>query len=120
MGGGYRADRGAAAGRRASGCAPSARAISGRTTRPRPTTTTRSARPTARSHERLARADRLYDIFLVTDWNWPDAVPGTGSAIFVHVWRRPRNPTAGCLAFRPDHLRWILARWTPRSRIFVR
>lgn len=76
--------------------------------------------PYAPSHERLRRADRLYDIVLVTDWNWPDAVPGQGSAIFVHVWRDPRRPTAGCLAFREDHLRWILARWTERSRIFVR
>lgn len=76
--------------------------------------------PYGRSHERLARADRLYDLVLVTDWNWPDAVPGKGSAIFVHHWRGPRKPTAGCLAFRPDHLAWILARWTARSRIVVR
>lgn len=75
--------------------------------------------PYAPSHERLARGDRLYDVVLVTDWNWPDAVPGKGSAIFVHQWRKPRHPTAGCLAFRPDHLRWILARWTARSRIVV-
>lgn len=76
--------------------------------------------PYAPSHERLARPDRLYDVVIVTDWNWPDAVPGRGSAIFVHVWRGPRVPTAGCLAFRPDHLGWILARWTPRARIIVR
>lgn len=76
--------------------------------------------PYAPSHERLRRADPLYDIFLVTDWNWPNAAPGRGSAIFVHCWRGPRRPTAGCLAFRPDHLRWILARWTPRSRVIVR
>lgn len=76
--------------------------------------------PYAPSHERLARADRLYDIVLITDWNWPDATPGDGSAIFVHVARGPRKPTAGCLAFRADHLRWILARWTARARIIVR
>ncbi|MBL6427520.1 MAG: L,D-transpeptidase family protein [Maritimibacter sp.] len=76
--------------------------------------------PYSASHERLRRADPLYDIFIVTDWNWPEASPGKGSAIFVHCWRGPRKPTAGCLAFRPDHLRWILARWTPRSRILVR
>jgi L,D-peptidoglycan transpeptidase YkuD (ErfK/YbiS/YcfS/YnhG family) len=57
---------------------------------------------------------------LVSDWNWPDAVAGKGSAIFVHHWRRPRYPTAGCIALRPDHLRWILARWTARNRIIVR
>ncbi|PIE07440.1 MAG: hypothetical protein CSA74_07165 [Rhodobacterales bacterium] len=76
--------------------------------------------PHAASHERLARGDRLYDVVLVTDWNWPEAQPGAGSAIFVHHWRKPRHPTAGCLAFRPDHLAWILARWTMCSRIFVR
>lgn len=72
------------------------------------------------SHERLRRADGLYDIVLITDWNWPVAEPGQGSAIFVHCWRGPRVPTAGCLAFRPDHLRWILARWTPRSRLLIK
>lgn len=76
--------------------------------------------PFESSHERLRRADGLYDIFVVTDWNWPAAEPGKGSAIFIHCWRGPRKPTAGCLAFRPDHLRLILAHWTPRSRVIVR
>ncbi|MCP5036199.1 MAG: L,D-transpeptidase family protein [Rhodobacteraceae bacterium] len=72
------------------------------------------------SFESLRRADPLYDIVLFSDWNWPDAVPGKGSAIFIHNWRKPRHPTEGCIAFAPVHLRWILARWSPRSRIFVR
>lgn len=76
--------------------------------------------PYAPSHERLFRPDTLYDVFIITDWNWPDAAPGKGSAIFVHCWKRPRKPTAGCLAFRPDHLDWILAHWTPQSRIIVK
>lgn len=71
-------------------------------------------------HETLRRADPLYDIVLFSDWNWPDARPGKGSAIFVHLWRRPRYPTAGCIAFSRPDLEWILARWTPQSRIFVR
>lgn len=71
------------------------------------------------SHERLTRADPLYDLVLFSDWNWPDAKPGQGSAIFVHAWRKPRHPTAGCIAFDPVDLRWILARWGERSRIFV-
>jgi L,D-peptidoglycan transpeptidase YkuD (ErfK/YbiS/YcfS/YnhG family) len=47
-------------------------------------------------------------------------VPGRGSAIFLHVWRRPRHPTAGCIAFARADLAFILARWTPRSRVVVR
>jgi L,D-peptidoglycan transpeptidase YkuD (ErfK/YbiS/YcfS/YnhG family) len=70
--------------------------------------------------DRMARGDRLYDICAVTDQNRDPVVPGGGSAIFVHLWRRPRWPTAGCVAFRRADLAWILARWTPRSRLVIR
>ncbi|PZX12000.1 L,D-transpeptidase family protein [Celeribacter halophilus] len=76
--------------------------------------------PLKASHERMRRADRLYDLVLITDWNWPDATPGKGSAIFVHRWRKPRHPTEGCVAFRADHLRWIAERATPRTRLIIR
>ena len=76
--------------------------------------------PYARSHERLRRADPLYDLVLVTDWNLDRPVPGKGSAIFVHRWRRPGAPTAGCIALRPGDLLWIAERLTPRSRLVVR
>ena len=48
--------------------------------------------PYTGSHEALRRADPLYDLVLLTDWNWPDATPGRGSAIFLH---------GGGPAFRP-------------------
>lgn len=77
-------------------------------------------RPRRFSHEALHRPDRLYDLVGVLDWNRAPAAPGRGSAIFLHAWRRPRHPTAGCVAFAPRDLAWILARWTPRSRVLVR
>jgi L,D-peptidoglycan transpeptidase YkuD (ErfK/YbiS/YcfS/YnhG family) len=70
--------------------------------------------------DRMARGDGVYDICAVTDQNRDPVVPGGGSAIFVHLWRRPRWPTAGCVAFRRRDLAWILARWTPRSRLVIR
>lgn len=76
--------------------------------------------PYAPSHERLFRADPLYDLILLTDWNWPDAVPGRGSAIFVHRWRKPGHPTEGCVALRPGDLRWIADRIGPGTRLVVR
>jgi L,D-peptidoglycan transpeptidase YkuD (ErfK/YbiS/YcfS/YnhG family) len=76
--------------------------------------------PYAPSHEALRRADPLYDLILITDWNWPRAVPGKGSCIFIHQWRRPGYPTEGCIALQRDHLRWIAARITPASRLIVR
>ena len=71
------------------------------------------------SHEYLRRADPLYDMIAVLDYNWPLATPGMGSAIFLHVWRKPRHPTAGCIAFAPDVLRRILETWQPDARVVV-
>ena len=75
--------------------------------------------PFAASHERLRRADPLYDLVLITDWNWPHAVPGRGSAIFLHIWRRPGFCTAGCVALRRDHLVWVVNRLRPGARLIV-
>lgn len=75
--------------------------------------------PYAHSHEALRRSDPLYDLVLVTDYNWPDAIPDKGSAIFLHSWRRPGYPTEGCIAFRQDHLRWIAERLTLGTRLIV-
>ncbi len=77
-------------------------------------------RPHAPSHERLWRADPLYDVVLCTDWNWPDAVPGAGSAIFVHRWRRPGFPTEGCIAMAPENLTWFAQFATPGTKIDIR
>lgn len=71
------------------------------------------------SHEALRRADPLYDLVLITDWNGPQAVPGRGSAIFLHRWRRPGYPTAGCVAMSPANLLWLAQRLLPGARLIV-
>jgi L,D-peptidoglycan transpeptidase YkuD (ErfK/YbiS/YcfS/YnhG family) len=75
--------------------------------------------PHPHGHERLRRADPQYDLLLITDWNWPQAVAGRGSAIFVHVWRRPGAPTAGCVALARHDLRWIARRLRHGCRLIV-
>jgi L,D-peptidoglycan transpeptidase YkuD (ErfK/YbiS/YcfS/YnhG family) len=75
--------------------------------------------PLHASHETLRRADPLYDVILTTDWNWPQARPGRGSAIFLHRWRRPGWPTAGCIALDPQDLLWIVNRLTVLDRLIV-
>jgi L,D-peptidoglycan transpeptidase YkuD (ErfK/YbiS/YcfS/YnhG family) len=65
----------------------------------------------------MRRGDGLYDLVLMPDWNGPRAQPGAGSAIFVHVWRKPRHPTAGCVAFALADLIWIAARIAPEARL---
>ena len=75
--------------------------------------------PFMASHEVLGRADPLYDLVLLTDWNWPFARRGAGSAIFIHRWRRPGAPTQGCIGLNPEHLRWITARIRYETRLVV-
>lgn len=75
--------------------------------------------PLAASHEVMRRADPLYDIILVTDWNMTPAVPGRGSAIFLHQWRRPGFPTAGCIAMSRPDLVWLAARARPGTPVLV-
>lgn len=75
--------------------------------------------PHAHSHERLRRADPLYDLVLLTDWNWPHAVPGRGSAIFLHQWRRPGFPTEGCIAFARANLLRVARALPPGAEIMV-
>jgi L,D-peptidoglycan transpeptidase YkuD (ErfK/YbiS/YcfS/YnhG family) len=72
------------------------------------------------SHEQMRRADPQYDIVMITDWNWPKARPGAGSAIFLHQWRRPGAPTAGCVAVARPDMHWLAARAAPGTRLVVR
>ncbi|MBI1494747.1 L,D-transpeptidase family protein [Halocynthiibacter styelae] len=71
------------------------------------------------SHEKLRRADPLYDLVLVTSWNWPCATPGKGSAIFIHEWRRPGYGTEGCVAFSRTDLHYIVENLRPGARLIV-
>jgi L,D-peptidoglycan transpeptidase YkuD (ErfK/YbiS/YcfS/YnhG family) len=75
--------------------------------------------PYPHSHERLRRSDPLYDLIILTDWNWPYAVPGRGSAIFIHQYRRPGYPTEGCIALRRDHLHYIARGIKHSTRLIV-
>lgn len=75
--------------------------------------------PYPHSHEDLRRADPLYDLVMLTDWNWPYAVSGRGSAIFIHQWRRPGYPTEGCIALRRADLHAIAPKIRHRTRLIV-
>ena len=75
--------------------------------------------PFTASHECLRRADPLYDIVLLTDWNWLEAQAGRGSAIFLHQWRRPGYPTAGCIAMARSDLIGLAALAAPGTRLIV-
>ena len=70
-------------------------------------------------HEILWRADGLYDLIVVLGWNDAPAVPGRGSAIFLHVAARAWAPTEGCVALERADLVRLLADCGPGDRLIV-
>ena len=75
--------------------------------------------PYSGSHEPMRRADPLYDVVILTNWNWPYAVSGRGSAIFLHRWRKPGHPTEGCVAMSPQDLAWLAPRIRYETRLVI-
>jgi L,D-peptidoglycan transpeptidase YkuD (ErfK/YbiS/YcfS/YnhG family) len=70
--------------------------------------------------DRLWREDHLYDLVIELSHNSRPRVAGRGSAVFLHVARPDRSPTAGCVALAAADLRRVLARVGPRTRIDIR
>lgn len=70
--------------------------------------------PLANSFERMKRRDDLYQYGIVIGYNRCPVIPGAGSAIFMHVWRKFNSPTSGCVAVNQRYLRKIL-RWLDKQ-----
>jgi L,D-peptidoglycan transpeptidase YkuD (ErfK/YbiS/YcfS/YnhG family) len=69
--------------------------------------------------DRLWRDDRLYDLLIEIDHNTRPRIARRGSAVFLHVARPERSPTAGCVAFAAPDLRRLLGRLSPNTRILI-
>ncbi len=69
--------------------------------------------------DRLWRDDRLYDLIIEINHNTRPRIAGRGSAVFLHVARPDRSPTAGCIALAPRDLRRLITRLGPKTRILV-
>ena len=69
--------------------------------------------------DRLWRGDRLYDLIVEIDHNTRPRVARRGSAVFLHVARPDRGPTAGCVALAAGELRTLLRMLSPRTRIHI-
>ncbi len=76
--------------------------------------------PNSSSHERLWRDDGLYDVLLTLDYNLRYPRKGRGSAIFFHLARDDRAPTAGCVAIGRDAMRRLSPRLGPHSLMVIR
>jgi L,D-peptidoglycan transpeptidase YkuD (ErfK/YbiS/YcfS/YnhG family) len=69
--------------------------------------------------DRLWRDDQLYDFVVEIDHNTRPRVAGRGSAVFVHLMRPTRAPTAGCVALARPALMRLLGQTGPRTRIEI-
>jgi L,D-peptidoglycan transpeptidase YkuD (ErfK/YbiS/YcfS/YnhG family) len=76
--------------------------------------------PYAARHETLWREDHVYDLILVVGHNDAPAIPGEGSAIFVHLIRPHEKPTEGCVALHQQDLLQVLKEATPTSCLVVK
>jgi L,D-peptidoglycan transpeptidase YkuD (ErfK/YbiS/YcfS/YnhG family) len=69
--------------------------------------------------DRLCRDDHLYDFVVEIDHNVRPRVARRGSAVFLHVTRANRSPTAGCVAMAARDLQRLLERLSCKSRIQI-
>ena len=72
--------------------------------------------PAKESHEKMRRSDELYRLGIVIGYNTAPAVPGLGSAIFMHIWRGPGKSTSGCVAMAENDLEQITAWLDPDKK----
>lgn len=75
--------------------------------------------PSRLSHEEMWRADHLYDVVGVLDYNIRPCARGRGSAIFFHIATDDLSPTAGCVALRTRDMARLLPRLARRVTLVI-
>ncbi|RYD47661.1 MAG: hypothetical protein EOP85_05045, partial [Verrucomicrobiaceae bacterium] len=68
--------------------------------------------------QQMKQADAAHALKLFIAHNAPPKViPGEGSSIFFHIWRRDgAAPTAGCTTMEKPKLQWLIAKIDPTKR----
>lgn len=62
------------------------------------------------SAEEMRRQDQQYELGAVIDYNTPEVAKGSGSCVFLHVWRAADKPTAGCTAMERNNIVELFSR----------
>ena len=83
------------------------------------------------SHEKLWRADALYDCFFALGYNDDPIIAGKGSAIFLHLQQNPHanspmahrsiahRPTQGCVAVNQTTMRQLIKHAQPSDALII-
>jgi L,D-peptidoglycan transpeptidase YkuD (ErfK/YbiS/YcfS/YnhG family) len=75
--------------------------------------------PFASNVDSMWRADNLYDLTFVLDYNYSRRRNGAGSAIFFHLARPGLTPTAGCVAIKGADMRRLAPRLSKRAAMVI-
>lgn len=75
--------------------------------------------PYPASHERLWRADHVYDLVVILGHNTRPRLHNRGSAVFLHLSRPSLTPTEGCVAVPRPALIWLLRALRPGDGIAI-
>ena len=75
--------------------------------------------PFAYSAEKLYRADNIYDIILVLNYNTNPIRKNKGSAIFIHIAKKNYKSTAGCIAVSKKNLREIIKNINKKTTVNI-
>ncbi len=73
----------------------------------------------AASFEKMKRTDDQYKYSIIIEYNTAPVIKGHGSAIFLHVWKRSKSPTAGCVAVSEKNILKILSWLDPDAKPII-
>ena len=71
------------------------------------------------SAEKLFRADDIYDIICVINYNLDPVIKGKGSAIFLHIAHDNYSGTEGCIALKKNDLIQLLTKINSNTKINI-
>ena len=75
--------------------------------------------PAGSGVDHMWRADDLYDLTIVLDYNVSPRKKGAGSAIFFHNARPGLTPTAGCVAIRAGDMRKLVPHLSAKATMRI-
>lgn len=67
------------------------------------------------SYEKMLRDDHYHRFGIVVNYNMNPAIPGKGSAIFIHLWDGWDKGSAGCIAMSEKNIKKIL-KWLDKTK----
>ena len=75
--------------------------------------------PSKYGYEKFYRADNLYDLILVLNYNIKPIIKNKGSAIFIHLAKRNYSATKGCIGLSKRNLLKILSIINKNTKIKI-